>query len=159
MNWDAIGAVGEVGGAVAVVASLIYVARQIRQNTEQAKLASSHAVDTSNMLAFDPVYMAENSAIWTKGHSTPEALNDHERHIFNMLMARILLTSFNTTSYHHARGMFDDELYQPNVNYFSTLLSSPGGQWWYSSHQQFLHPESKIELERGVAKVLDARED
>lgn len=33
MNWDAIGAIAELSGAVAVVASLIYVGFQLRQNT------------------------------------------------------------------------------------------------------------------------------
>lgn len=30
MNWDAIGAVSEMAGALAVIASLIYVALQVR---------------------------------------------------------------------------------------------------------------------------------
>jgi hypothetical protein len=34
MNWDAVGAVREVGGAIAVVAMLVYPARQIRQSAE-----------------------------------------------------------------------------------------------------------------------------
>ncbi len=33
MNWDAIGALGEIAGAVAVFASLVYLALQMRQNT------------------------------------------------------------------------------------------------------------------------------
>ena len=33
MNWEAIGATGEVVGAVAVFATLVYLAIQIRQNT------------------------------------------------------------------------------------------------------------------------------
>jgi len=37
MNWDAIGAVGEVVGAVAVVVTLLYVARQIRQANAQSQ--------------------------------------------------------------------------------------------------------------------------
>ena len=32
MNWEAIGAVGEIVGAVAVVGTLFYLAIQIRQN-------------------------------------------------------------------------------------------------------------------------------
>jgi hypothetical protein len=35
MNWDAIGAVAEVLGATGVIASLIYLATQIRQSREQ----------------------------------------------------------------------------------------------------------------------------
>ena len=43
MNWDAVGAIGEVLGAVTVVATLFYLARQIRQN--------SRALDRSNEYA------------------------------------------------------------------------------------------------------------
>ena len=41
MNWEAIGAVGEVGGAIAVVVTLIYLAAQIRQNTRGMHEAAS----------------------------------------------------------------------------------------------------------------------
>ena len=34
MNWDAIGAVGEIIGAVVVIVTLLYVAKQIRQNVQ-----------------------------------------------------------------------------------------------------------------------------
>lgn len=37
MNWDAIGAIGEVVGALAVVISLVYLALQIRQNSRQVE--------------------------------------------------------------------------------------------------------------------------
>jgi len=35
VNWDAVGAIGEVAGAVAVVATLFYLAAQIRQNSNE----------------------------------------------------------------------------------------------------------------------------
>ncbi|MFT4562959.1 MAG: hypothetical protein ACI9BW_002710 [Gammaproteobacteria bacterium] len=35
MNWDALGAISELVGALAVVATLVYLAIQIRQNTKQ----------------------------------------------------------------------------------------------------------------------------
>ncbi len=37
MNWEAIGAVGEILGALAVLVTLVYLAAQIRQNTAQQK--------------------------------------------------------------------------------------------------------------------------
>ena len=45
MNWDAIGAIGEIVGATAVVVSLIYLARQMRMSN---KLARSEAFRTPN---------------------------------------------------------------------------------------------------------------
>jgi hypothetical protein len=44
MNWDAIGAIGEVVGAFAVVATLFYLTSQIRQNTNALKAESRRAV-------------------------------------------------------------------------------------------------------------------
>ena len=35
MNWDAIGAIAELLGAVGVIASLVYLAGQIRHSREQ----------------------------------------------------------------------------------------------------------------------------
>ena len=40
MNWEAIGAIGEIAGALAVVASLIYLATQIRQSNKLLNLES-----------------------------------------------------------------------------------------------------------------------
>jgi hypothetical protein len=40
MNWEAIGAVGELVGAVTVVASLLYLATQIRQNNTNQRVAA-----------------------------------------------------------------------------------------------------------------------
>ena len=37
MNWDAIGAIGEILGAIAVLITLVYLTTQIRQNTAQQK--------------------------------------------------------------------------------------------------------------------------
>ena len=45
MNWEAIGAVGEVLGAFAVVLTLVYLAVQIRQNTSSTR-ASTYSATT-----------------------------------------------------------------------------------------------------------------
>lgn len=47
MNWEAIGAIGEIIGAIAVVASLVYLATQIRQSTKVARSATRQAIAES----------------------------------------------------------------------------------------------------------------
>ena len=59
MNWEAIGAIGEVFGGVAVLATLIYLAVQVRQAKRQLKLNSvqiraGHARDLMMPIAIDP---------------------------------------------------------------------------------------------------------
>jgi hypothetical protein len=41
MTWDAIGAVGEIVGAVAVVVSVIYLSVQVEKQTEEARLTAT----------------------------------------------------------------------------------------------------------------------
>jgi hypothetical protein len=41
INWDALGALGEIVGAVAVIATLFYFARQIRQAANQMEMQSN----------------------------------------------------------------------------------------------------------------------
>jgi hypothetical protein len=43
MNWEALGAIGEIVGTVAVVVTLGYLAVQIRQNTRTMRAPSNHA--------------------------------------------------------------------------------------------------------------------
>ena len=40
MNWEAVGAIGEIVGAAAVVASLIYLAIQLRHNSNQMEFSA-----------------------------------------------------------------------------------------------------------------------
>ena len=49
MNWVAIGTIAEVIGAVAVVASVIYLALQVRENTRRsAEQTVATAIDAFN---------------------------------------------------------------------------------------------------------------
>lgn len=43
MNWEAVGAVGEIVGAAAVVVTLVYLAGQVRQATRATQAASFQA--------------------------------------------------------------------------------------------------------------------
>jgi hypothetical protein len=45
MHWDAISAIGQVAGAVAVVATLLYVARQTTTNTKAVMAQTAREVD------------------------------------------------------------------------------------------------------------------
>ena len=44
MNWEAIGAIGQIVGAIGVVVSLIYVATEVRNSTRATQLASRRSI-------------------------------------------------------------------------------------------------------------------
>lgn len=151
MNWDAIGAIGEIFGAMAVLITLVYLARQISQNTDQARLTSIQAVNASNDSAFEPIYIPENSLIFSKGQQSFVNLSDHERLVFDMLMNR-LIASFDATTYQYSKGAYDEELYWGTVEFYSTFISTPGGAEWFETGKA---PFSKLcikNLESQLAK-------
>ena len=47
ISWDAVIAIAEIGGVFAIIASLIYVAAQIRQNTDIARATIVHETSVS----------------------------------------------------------------------------------------------------------------
>ena len=59
MNWDAIGAIGEIVGAIGVIATLAYLAIQIRQNTKSLEIQSfENGVSEANSIRLK---IAENN--------------------------------------------------------------------------------------------------
>ena len=55
MNWDAVGAVGEVIGALAVFGTLVYLALQIRIQNQQLKLQNTEARLGANQQYFQSI--------------------------------------------------------------------------------------------------------
>jgi len=78
MNWEAIGAIGEILGAIAVVATLIYLAIQIKQSTRVARSATRQAIaESAQTLANDVINAPEMADILVR-HFRGEELTPAE---------------------------------------------------------------------------------
>ena len=78
MNWDAIGAVGEIIGAIGVILTLFYLAFQIRQNTKAVKGQTIGTV-TQNVLTELMPFVGSNLAeTWLKALDDPSQLSKIE---------------------------------------------------------------------------------
>ena len=155
MNWEAIGAIGEILGAVTVLGTLAYLAVQIRQNTAQTKLDSIQAINASNDSAFDPIYLGENTRIFTKGQASYAQLDDHEKVVFDMLMMR-LAASFDATTYQFVHGAYDDELYEGSLKFYATFMASPGGQQWLAFRKESIGRVTLENLEKAIVELRNA---
>lgn len=77
MNWEAIGAIGELVGSIAVVASLVYVAVQLRQHTAMMRtLASQERVQRDFDIASALIENRDVAEIWVKGRSNFASLSE-----------------------------------------------------------------------------------
>ena len=67
MNWDALGAIGEIVGATAVAISVIYLAVQIRKQTVESRLSATRDLSDKRS-GFMKVLVSDEdlSQIWLK---------------------------------------------------------------------------------------------
>ncbi len=138
MNWEAIGAVAELVGAIGVVASLIYLAFQIRQSTSQMKhntrALEVAAFDTSIQHGLEVRRLLLSSdaltEIWLQGCAEYPNLDRGSRARFNMLAESV----FYATQGLHARveaGAMHSELLETQLPVIARMLSQPSlARWW-----------------------------
>jgi len=78
---EALGNIGDFIGGIAVVATLLYLAAQIRQNTKSLQTASRQEISSgyreSNRLRLDP----ETGLAWAKGLTSFSELSFPDRHL------------------------------------------------------------------------------
>lgn len=85
MNWEAVTAVTEVAGLIAVVASLLYIGAQTKQANDHATAASETAwLDALNRIWHSWVSDDRTIAVLRKGFSSFNNLNKTEQAIFQM---------------------------------------------------------------------------
>lgn len=129
MDWNAVGAIGEVVGAVAVVATLIYLSVQTSQNTRAVRHAAARGVaDDANAWRFKVVENAEVAEILRGGLRDPEELSANDRYRFRMLMDALV--------FHWQHAVQAGEPI-PEVN-ITRMLGTPGGVWYWARAKDVL---------------------
>ncbi len=90
MNWEAIGAAAELLGAIGVIASLLYLATQIRQSTRTAKDTALRAMVTGINHQLHEMLKPDNSAVLFRGLTDYDGLSGTEKFQFDSLLAGYL---------------------------------------------------------------------
>ena len=166
MNWEAIGAIGEIVGALGVIATLAYLAVQVRQSSHQIERsieASRVATDDAVSRGFDQwrewsVGNKEVAALFIRGMDDIESLDEADRLRFNFILAAFGWLAWQVWRAERLLG-------NPNAQILRHLLLHPGGRVWYVSHREFFPPDFRSavdqvlnELERGGVTFLKAED-
>ncbi|TDI94489.1 MAG: hypothetical protein E2O75_00065 [Chloroflexi bacterium] len=131
MNWDAIGAVGEMVGAIAVLATLGYLVLQIRQNTAQSRASSHHAISESlNQINILFGQSTEVSALWVQGLENRSQLSEEQRWQFDSIL-RAYFHVCETMYFQAGVGTGDRGIVVAEERGMALILAAPGGhEWW-----------------------------
>jgi hypothetical protein len=126
-----LGSTGDFVGGIAVIITLLYLANQIRQNTNSV-LGTVESEDNRGSSDFLQS-LAENpglARIWRLGHSDPAKLTADEGTQFVMLMGAAfyrLAGSFRQ----YKRGLLSEDSWEPYERLISRYLGSPAVlEWW-----------------------------
>ena len=138
MNWDAIGAIGQVLGALLVGITLIYLARQLRQNTSALQSSAFLAISTmmgSTMEVF--ATQSDLAPLLIKAQSGLDGLTTEERARFGFLLMMAYRRVEAVVVQRHL-GFVSPELTQGFERSALSALGSQGArQWWEGSKGAF----------------------
>ena len=148
MNWEAIGAIAELFGAIGVIGSLIYLAKQINANSENIAqntraLVSDRDVDSNQNakdIAGDIYRDPALAALIVKGHRSAEPLEEVDRIRYNTLLST-MFEAHQTFYIQHVKGTVSDELWEFYSGMFDRHMQAPGVKRWWLRHGSLFNPD------------------
>ena len=148
MTLQDLGSIGEFLGAIGVIASLIYLAVQIRQNTRSVRAASFQetvrdAAAMSDTLATN----AALSRIYWEGVQDYDALKPDERHRFGAYLLGVFRRMENFV-YQTEHGALESDSWEGLRNLTRIILSTPGGAAWWERAQGLFSPAFRAYVDR-----------
>ncbi len=136
MNWEALGAIAELVGAIGVIVSLLYLAVQIRQNTVCSRAATYQAVVSDAQRINALVVEHEDIARLRRvGLSEPGVLTPDELMRFHRLLGTYF--RFQDNLYLQRRnGTLDEDQWSGYLGVLRQLLANQGAQEYWTSHRE-----------------------
>jgi hypothetical protein len=137
MNWEAVAAIAEAVGALAVFVSLVYLAYQIRQNTASIKASSYDSfVSHTSSLAALLLSNEDLGRAWGRGLAKPDELNPTDRQRFHSLMLRFY-RQLESAHRQSASGLIEPDLFGVWWQEALQYAREPGAAAWWRANRQF----------------------
>ena len=126
MEWTAVGAIGEIVGAFAVVFSLVYLAKQIQANTKSTAVASTSTFLQGFFQLSAPVMEnKEFAATMLQGYYGYDSLGEVERFQFQVSMLQ-WFNLWDSMFTLHNEGLLPDARWTAVKTQIENVLAMPG---------------------------------
>jgi hypothetical protein len=150
MNWDAIGAIGEILGAIAVIGSLIFLALQVRQNNAQQKIQALMDAAANHISKYEAATASDEKAEnFRNGLRAFSDMAINERAKFHSTMTG-LVAGFVQVWRLYNEGSLIREDYEAMEGSFIGLFRCPGTQQWWAGMKHFFPADLAIFIDRAV---------
>jgi hypothetical protein len=157
LNWEAIAAIGEAVGGLAVIASLTYLAIQIRQsrNLERAASIREMLEKGSRVLAYTADHPGTLEVL-RRGVEDFSTLSVEEKEVFNC-WGIYCLVRVEQAMYMHRDGLLPDASWTAFENFGLATIRSAGGAQWWSQYSDGIGQEFVEVLNAGASQAGDER--
>ena len=148
MNWDAIGAVGEIVGAMAVVVTLAFLIFQLRQNTialrQQSERSSADAIHAWSRAMMDPSV----SGAVSKAYVDPDARPSPAEMVPIEHFVMSFLIALQQDFFDWKRGFQSDEIWASRTGLVNGVFYSRSARkWWQEIGYNYVVPEFREVIE------------
>ena len=138
MDITTLAAWGEFLGGIAVIASLIYLAGQIRMNTKTVRAANFGDLLTVHSEFVSITTDPEVASLYLRGLDDYAGLNTVDQMRFNGLMSHMFNAVYRAWNLHE-QGLLDDNMWEMQAHGMVTQLENPGTGQWLEANQHWWH--------------------
>jgi len=151
MNWDAIGAIAEVVGAIGVIGTLMYLAVELRKSTVATRQQSYHSIVTRRGEILDSfIQDKELMDIWIKAFSGGELDElDSNRCFYAMLN---FMSHFQDIYMQYYAGTIEEKVWEAERRMLGASFGQPGFLSWWTEAEQYFMPEF-VEAIAGIEPI------
>jgi len=156
MNWEAIGAIGEMVGAAGVIVSLLYLAVQVQAATRANRRENAHELNEATRAWWAQLSEdGERASIWRRGLTEYGSLTPTEALQFSAMVLHLMTIS---EELHFARIDKDVPHWvgSPSLIGRREIVSLPGFASWYAERGHWLSPEFREVVEREMREGVDS---
>ena len=138
MNWEAVSALGQIVGAIAVVISVIYLAVQVRSSARQTRLASMRSMsDAFNQWLQSLAENPQLGDLWYRGMRDFDSLQGGDLARYSALMDH-QFRIYEDMYYQKVEGHLDPRVWRGFEAPMRDIIAYPGVQaWWHSRSHWF----------------------
>ena len=147
MNWEALSAIGELVGALGVVATLFYVALQVRQNTRAVRASTLNAITASHQAELR--WSSDIGPAMMNALHRPEAMSELDTHQVTEWMTSSFLARENEFS-QHRQGLLDEDKWAQSEIVVQVIAGFPWFRQWWSEYGRQIYTAPFVEWVDGV---------
>jgi len=141
VNWEAISAIGQIVGAIAVVVSLIYVASEVRRNSRATHLAAMRSMhDAFNRWIQQIAQYPDLADVYDRGIHDFESLEGTDRIRFSILMHGAF-RNFEEIYHLQAKGHLEEDVWHGWEAVIRDINAYPGVQAWWRLRSHWFSQE------------------